>query len=405
MSIGTNKTALILGLGHPRQNLFLRSFYQANLSVPAAYTELTTFRWSRYLDNFVHLPANPDQQLETLIDFGKAHGGFLVPTNDEFIGLVSKNRDLLDRYFNIPLPSWDIVGPMMDREQSNAVASKLGIKVPKTWAADDIEELDQIIAQLDFQNADYILKTRSVLSEPADLAGIRQTKPAPTNSKDFLSACQEIQRRTGSYPLIQQVIPGGADAAIGVTMVVNPAGEVISAYCVRRLRLKTYKLGSGYVHPYVLGSVVWCETIHDEEAMEAARQLVKTFNYSGQITIEFRRDSRDNSMYLMKIEPRPVRATSLSASLGMDVAKSLYGAFHGEALQIKHDYEDGLGWLYIQPYLSSLIKNEHGNRMDLLKLLRKVGKLRAFGEEFMDPLPLATGIIKLGTRGILSKFR
>ena len=405
MTVETNKTALILGLGHPRQNLFLRSFRQANLSVHAAYTELKTSRWSRYLDNFIHLPANPDQQLETLLDFGKLHGGFLVPTNDEYIGLVSQNWDVLDRYFNIPLPAWDIVGPMIDREQSNAVASKIGIKVPKTWATENIEELDQIIAKLDFQNADYILKTRSVLSEPADVAGIRQTKPAPRNDKDFLLACQEIQGRTGSFPLIQQVIPGGADAAIGVTMVVNPAGEVILIYCVRRLRLKTYKLGSGYVHPYVLGSVVWCETINDDEAMEAARQLVKAFNYTGQVTIEFRRDSRDNSMYLMKIEPRPVRATSLSASLGMDIAKSLYSAFNGEKPQVKNDYEDGLGWLYVQPYLASLIKNEHGNRMDLLRLLRKVGKLRAFGEEFRDPVPLATGMIKLGTRGLLSKLR
>src|SRR6185295_11382059 len=100
--------------------------------------------------------------------------------------------------------------------------------------------------------------------------------------------------------------PGAADSAIGVTMVVSARGEIILSYCVRRLRLATYKIGAGYVHPYELGSVVWCETVHDAEATEAAREVVKRLRFTGIITVEFRRDHADQSLYLMKIEPRPV---------------------------------------------------------------------------------------------------
>ena len=138
---------------------------------------------------------------------------------------------------------------------------------------DSYSAMAATVAALDLQRHDYILKTRSVLSVPADEANVRQTRAAPRDRDELLKACVEIEQRTCEYPLIQQVIPGAADSAIGVSMVISPRGDIVLAYCVRRLRLATYELGAGYVHPYELGSVVWCETVHDAEALDAAREL------------------------------------------------------------------------------------------------------------------------------------
>ncbi len=171
-------------------------------------------------------------------------------------------------------------------------------------------QMQATISALEPQNCDHIIKTRSVLGAPADETTIRFTRAAPRTRSGILEASKELTRRTGQYPLIQQVIPGAADSAIGVSMVVSPKGEFLLAYCVRRLRLASYKIDAGYVHPYELGSVVWCETTHDDEALDAARELVRLFRYTGQITVEFRRDSRDGSLYLMKIEPQPSRNKS-----------------------------------------------------------------------------------------------
>jgi D-aspartate ligase len=378
---------LIMGLGHPRQTAFLRSLHSAGIPVHAVHTEQNAYRFSRRLASFHQLSMDPEEQLLHLEKFGKETGGMLVPTNDEYVALVSKNRERLAKHFIIPLPDWEIVGPMLDRLKSYAVAESTGIKVPRLWVPNTYSELAAAVAVLQPQKRDYILKTRTVLSNPADETNTRQTRAAPRDPSEILKACVEIERRTGNYPLIQEVIPGAADCAIGVSMLVSPRGEIVLSYCVRRLRLATYNLSAGFVHPYELGSAVWCETVHDKDALEAARELVKRLRYTGLVTVEFRRDSSDGSLYLMKIEPRSIRATSLSRVIGMDIPTALHAVFAGGSPKVANEYQDGIGWLWIQAYAHSLVRNPHNNRRDVLRVLRTSHRIKAFGEDLLNPVP------------------
>jgi predicted ATP-grasp superfamily ATP-dependent carboligase len=261
-----------------------------------------------------------------------------------------------------------------------------------------------VVSALDPQASDYIIKTPSILSSPANETAIRLTKAAPRARGEIVASCMELKQRTGEYPMIQEVVPGAADSAIGVTMVVSPKGQVVLSYCVRRLRLASYKIDAGYVHPYELGSVVWCETVHDDEAVEAAREVVNAFSYTGQITVEFRRDSRDQALYLMKVEPRPVRATSLSAAIGMDIPAALYRVFQGETVNIPEEYPDGVGWLWLWAYGQSLLYNPHHNRRDIVRVLLGIHRIKAFAEDLSDPA-LLTRSIAGRTARLLSRLR
>jgi D-aspartate ligase len=289
--------ALILGLGHPRQTAYVKSLAKLGVAVHAAHTDRSFYQYSRRLASFHQLDRDPEKQLHFLENFGREVGGIIVPTNDDYVALVSRNRERLAKHFIVPLPDWQVVGAIFDRQVCYAKAASIGIKVPRLWSADSFSEMQEIVANLEPEKSDYIIKTRSVLGAPADETTVRLTKAAPKLRTEILGACEQLKARTGDYPLIQQVVPGAADSAIGVSMVVSPTGEFVLAYCVRRLRLATYKLEASYVHPYELGSVVWCETTHDDEALNAARALVTLFKYTGQITVEFRRDSRDGSLY------------------------------------------------------------------------------------------------------------
>ena len=133
--------------------------------------------------------------------------------------------------------------------------------------------------------------------------------------------------------------------------------------------------------------MVWCETVHDAGAMEAARELVKRLRYTGIITVEFRRDPSDNSLYLMKIEPRPVRATGLSRVIGMDIPTTLHAVFAGGTPKVADDYPDGIDWLWIQACAVSLVRNPHHTRRDLLRVLRNSHRIKALGEDFFDVMP------------------
>jgi predicted ATP-grasp superfamily ATP-dependent carboligase len=396
---GARPPAVIMGLGHPRQTAFLTSLSRVGVSVHAAHTEVNEHRHSRRLTAFHHLAVTPEEQLAQLDALGRKLGGaVLIPTNDDYVALVAKNRGRLARHFTITLPAWDIVGPIMDREHSYRVAASTGVKVPRYWSPESDAALSDAVGELAPHDHDYILKTRTVLGSPADESSFRQTTAAPRDRGKILQTCLEMKQRTGSYPLIQEVIPGGADSAIGVSMVVSPTRQVLLSYCVRRLRLMTYKLKDRYIHPYELGAVVWCETVHDDEAVDAARQLVRRFDYVGPVTVEFRRSSTDGALYFMKMEPRPVRATSLSTAIGLDIPTTLYDAFTGRPRELGNTYEAGVGWLWIQVYVASLIRNRHRTRQDLFRLLKSLPRIKSFGEDLWDPVPNVYGAARLLAR-------
>lgn len=381
--------AAILGLGHPRQTAYVKSLSRLGVAVHALHTEQSVYRSSRRLRQFHLLEEDPQSQLEYITELGKKLGrGFLVPTNDDNVALVAKNLDQLSKHFLIPLPHWEIVGEIFDRAKCYARARAAGINVPRFWLPASDTEMQEVVAGLEPATSDYIIKTPSILSAPANEDAIRLTKAAPKQHGDILASCEELKRRTGEFPMIQEVIPGAADSAVGVTMIVSRNGDIVLTYCVRRLRLASYRIDAGYVHPYELGSVVWCETTHDDEAVEAARELVRAFRYYGQITVEFRRDSRNGSLHLMKVEPRPVRATSLATAIGMDIPTTLYRVFLGEKVEVPQEYPDGVGWLWAMAYGKSLVYNPHHNRRDILRVLRGGNRIKAFAEDFTDPVPL-----------------
>jgi hypothetical protein len=87
--------ALIMGLGHPRQTAYVKSL--ANIGVPlhAIHTKQTALRFSRHLKSFRQIDEEPEKQLDCLEKFGPEVGGIIVPTNDDYVALVSRDR-LLD---------------------------------------------------------------------------------------------------------------------------------------------------------------------------------------------------------------------------------------------------------------------------------------------------------------------
>ena len=102
----------------------------------------------------------------------------------------------------------------------------------------------------------------------------------------------------------------------------------------------------------------------------------------------------------MKVEPRRVRATSLSTAIGMDIPTILYRVFRGEPVEVPRDYPDGVGWLWTMAYGQSLYYNPHHNRRDVLRVLRTGHRIKAFAEDFTDPVPLIRWAVGRSARAI-----
>ena len=122
----------------------------------------------------------------------------------------------------------------------------------------------------------------------------------------------------------------------------------------------------------------------------AAARLVKAAGFYGLITLEFRRDPRDQKLILIKADPRVVRATSISTALGMDTPTALYRLAVDGKLDAPKDYPLGVGWLWEAALLEAIWDNRDSQsmRQQMLSVARNFRQIKSFALFALDdPLP------------------
>jgi len=285
--------AVVLGVEHPRGVAVVRSLGRRGIPVVAIerYTDARGLR-SRYLSRTL-LVDDPAETVAALESLGHEGGGLLIPTNDHFLVVVSQHFDRLSRFFSITVPPWNILERILDKPSCYGLAQEAGLSTPRFFMPRDFAELDQILATLDFKTQRYILSVRIPRGTAADVRTGRLTRVAGEDADSVRRGCLEVAARTGELPMIAEVVPGRSDRCVGVSMVVDREHVPVVSYCVKRLQLYLYALDSGFIHPYELGANVYCESVRDDEAVEAATRFVRNAAFYGAITVEFRRDARD----------------------------------------------------------------------------------------------------------------
>ncbi len=381
--------AIVMGVnGHPRSVAAVRSLARAGIPLISVKTTAVTQEcYSRYVRRSVVVEPQEDQLLPFLESLAE-EGGVLFPVYDQYLRLVSMHADALAKKFILTIPPWKILSRMMDHALLYDIARQAGLNTPVFLKPTSETELRSMIDGLDLGNREYLLKTMPAIGA-AELSTGRATKVAGTDRAAIRASCQEIFSRLGEYPLIVEVVPGEANQCYGVTMIVDRSHRPVLTYCTQRLKLQLYSRG-GFVHPYELGSNVYCESVRDEEAIEAAARLVKAAEYHGLITLEFRRDPRDRKLILIKADPRVVRATSISTALGMDTPAALYRLAVDGKIDAPRNYPLGVGWLWETALLETVWSNRdsHSMRREILAIARNFDRVKAFAFFSLDdPLP------------------
>jgi predicted ATP-grasp superfamily ATP-dependent carboligase len=389
----------VLGVEHPRGVAVVRSLGRRGVRVVAVeHDPRARGLRSRYIERCVLVDEDPALAVAALETIGRDGGGVLFPTNDRYLMLVSRHHDHLSRWFSITVPPWDVLEPLLNKPACYRLGQAAGLRTPLFFAPRDVAELDRIVAGLDLDAQRYVLSAKLPGTVPVDVVTGRMTTVAGDDVDTIRARSLDIAARTGNLPVIMEVIPGRSDRCVGVSMVVDRDHVPVVAYCVRRLQLQLYATGRAFVHPYEMGGNVYCESVRDDEAVEAATQLVRHARFHGPITVEFRRDARDEGLTLVKADPRVVRATALSTALGMDVSAALYDVFTGRTPTVAKTYPTGVAWLWSSWYVDTVWANRHRAPLgaQLWAIVRNVHRIRAFAYlSLRDPRPAMTDLARL----------
>jgi predicted ATP-grasp superfamily ATP-dependent carboligase len=380
--------AIVVGLEHPRAVAVINSLGQ--MGVPVIGIDRKPPRRagaSRFLSKS-HVATSREQVIELLLALGE-RGGVLIPTTDEYIIIVAQNWERLSERFRLSIPRWEVVEPLMDLAASYALAESVGLRTPRTFRPRDREELEAIVASLDLSERQYLLRTPAA-TVPADTRWSRYTRSAGADAGTMLERCQEIHGRLGAYPTIIEAVPLDSEQCIGVHLVADAEHETRVAYCLKRLTVVEHSRGRGFVHPYELGTHVFCTSVRDEEALDAARRFVRKAGYVGLIAVEFRRDPRDGALVFVKADVCLPRELNLGAALGIDAPAALYRTLTEAPQATRLSHREGVSWFWPSEYLSTLWANRSDGpvRRELLGLLRQLLRVRTMAYwNSSDPKP------------------
>jgi len=335
-------------------------------------------RFSRYTKQFIKTPKPSDESkfVNFMIELAKkrgVEGWILMPTNDAAVYTLSRHKEILEGYYRVSTPCWDVVKYAYNKKLTYQMAEKIGIPIPETFYPENIEELHEILSDICFP----------VIIKPAIVDRFykkTKTKVFKANTKEelvqaYIKASHIID---SSEIMVQEVIPGSPDNLYSFCSFFKN-GEVVGMCIGRRRRQRPMDFGN---------ASTFVESVYVPELVDLGKRLLRAIGYYGLSEIEFKKDVRDSEFKLLEINARTWLWHSLAIRCGVDFPYLLYRNINGEEIRPVTSFRENVKFIHIYPDLNVVIKEILKGKMKLRDYLISLQGEKEFAVFSLDdPLP------------------
>lgn len=264
--------------------------------------------------------------LEALLDSARIR--VIIPGSDGTIALVRQHRERLERRARIALASEAALSIAVSKEQTLAVARRLGLHVPAGVAIKNVDEVEIALREIGLP---AVVKPAESWIE-GEQQSYRVASQLVTTLAEARSVVEELTCG-GATVLFQQFLSGKREAI----MLLYAQGTIYArfAYWSRREDPPlggTWTLAQSMAYPSVIG--------------EQAERLVREIGLEGYSQIEFRRDSQ-GTPYLMEINARLTAGLEHPIQAGVDFPYLLYQWASGSQIDTVKSYRTGVWMRYL----------------------------------------------------------
>lgn len=319
---------------------------------------------SRHCHEFVDLGATDVQGrwLEWLKRRGP-RGAVVLPTGDDGLELVARNRAPLENLGYVPIEADDeVVLGMLDKETTFNYATRAGVAVPTTLSVSSLADAAEVAERIGFPCA---LKPRHSHLFQRHFPG---TKVFIVEGPERFGAIISATSALGLEMLATEIVPGGDERYCSYYTYIDPHGEPLFHLTKRKVRQYPIHFGLGTHHV-----TDWSEDV----ATEGLR-FCQGVGVRGLAVVEFKRDDRDERLKLIECNHRFTAATELVRIAGIDLAVLTYEQLLGRRLTEQPTYKTGVrlwsplkdfraardyrraGELSYREWLASLMHRQHG---------------------------------------------
>jgi predicted ATP-grasp superfamily ATP-dependent carboligase len=295
---------------------------------------------SRYCVGRCLLP--PLEQAEAAVDALVALGdrlchlyGRRVPLmygSDDALELIYAHRERLQRHFLLQLNDPEIAKALLAKDRFQALAEARGISVPRELSWEGV-------------GAGTVAATRGpVLIKPCVkfdwyASQLRERLFPDAKARVFASgpeAAREPAVALFRHQLtFQEYIPGGEECLWSFHGLADGQGEVLVSFVGRKIR----------TFPPVDGESAFIELAHNEQLTEVGKQVAARLPLKGVFKMDFKRDPRDGTWYLLEINARYTLWHYLAACNGLNLMRASYDFLVDGAQWESHGYATKKRWL------------------------------------------------------------
>ncbi len=371
-----NKSAGAIVIGGHFQGLgVVRALARHGVKVVVVDHQHCISRFSRYIYKFIFSPAvlKEDAFLDFMVDLHQImqyDKWVLFPTDDETVFFLSKNKNLLERFYTVPTPEWDIVKFAYNKKFSYKLAESIDIPIPKTYYPNSLKEC--IDMELEYP----------LIIKPAvmrDFFRITKKKVFCANNKEELINMYQKATKiiNPSEILIQERIPDVANNLYSFCPLFK-GKKVLASIVAKRWRQ----------HPMDFGQAsTYAETVHIPELKEMGSRLLSAMDYYGLCEVEFIRDSRDGQYKFLEVNPRVWGWHTLALKAGVNLPYMLYQDISGNLVH-NGFYRQGVKWFRLTTDIPTVLTEIWKKRMNIKDYLHSLKGEKEYAVFSMkDPLP------------------
>lgn len=251
------------------------------------------------------------------------HDWLLIPTDDNYVKILSQNKKELEKFYRVSVDDWENVEKCYNKRITYEIANELNIDMAKTYFPNSIEELECL-------DIDYPCIIKPAVMHKFN--SIFRQKVFVCNDKIELVA--NYKKVVSYIPkdeiIIQDIIPGDNIHQYSACFFFDRTKPLVT-FLVRRKR--QYPIDFGKCASFV-------ETIKDVKRPKNAEKILRKINYWGICEVEFKKDERDGKYKFLEINPRTWKQVSISNKSHSPLLMSLYNSIYFNKPIVKNDWDD-----------------------------------------------------------------
>lgn len=339
--------AIVLGGGGTTGLGAIRSLGRAGVAVYYLDDKESEAIYSRYCKKYFISPkiGHNKEELRRILSKLQHQIGdaaVLFPATDSYALNLSDLMDELNGYY-LPAPRKEIIEILINKRRFYQSLMKEKVPHPTTHFLENLEDARKMGRQISYP----------IFIKPSISLSFSQRfhkKGFVANSEGELLRYWAFMKKVEVDVMIQEIVPGPPINHVFLDGYSNRQLNPKALFARRRLRM----------WPLAFGNSSLCVSIPVSEIASLKERLfryLKSINYHGIFSAEFKKDQRDGVFKLLEINSRTSAwFNTLSAKCGVSLMLIAYLDAIGKDTKYSEDYEAGVKWIFLKDDLRSSVR-------------------------------------------------